>query len=64
MYDCENNSFEPDGPFYLAIAKKLGGAALELGCGTGRITIPLAQYGIDITGPDIVPGMLERAKKS
>ena len=62
LYDCENKQFEPDGPFYLAFAGRLGGPVLEIGCGTGRITIPLARHGIDMTGLDIVPGMLERAK--
>jgi SAM-dependent methyltransferase len=63
LYDLENNHFEPDGPFYLALARRFDGPVLELGCGTGRITIPLAQQGIDITGLDLVPQMLERAKR-
>ena len=62
LYDLENQDFEPDGPFYLSLAKKLGGPVLELGCGTGRVTIPLARHGIDMTGLDIVPGMLARAR--
>lgn len=62
IYDLENNDFEPDGPFILALAKKLAGAVLELGCGTGRVTIPLAQNGIDVTGIDVVPGMIEKAR--
>ena len=62
IYDLENQDFEPDGPFILALAKKLGGRVLELGCGTGRVTIPLAQNGLDIVGIDVVPGMIERAK--
>lgn len=61
-YDAENDSFEPDGPFYLTLAQRIGGSVLEVGCGTGRITIPLAQQGIQITGLDIVPQMLERAR--
>ena len=62
LYDLENIKFDPDGPFYLGLAQRLGGAVLELGCGTGRITIPLAEQGVDITGLDLVPGMLERAR--
>jgi SAM-dependent methyltransferase len=61
-YDIENPDFEPDGPFYLSLAQRFSGDALELGCGTGRVTIPMAQAGIKITGLDTVPGMLERAK--
>ncbi len=63
IYDQENNSFEPDGPFFLEMACQAGGPVLDLGCGSGRITIPLAQSGIDITGLDIVPGLLAQAKQ-
>lgn len=62
LFDLENNSFEPDGPFHLSLAQQVGGSVLELGCGTGRVTIPLARHGIDITGLDIVPGMLALAR--
>jgi SAM-dependent methyltransferase len=62
LYDLENDDFEPDGPFFLALAQSLGGNVLEVGCGTGRLTIPLAQASIPITGLDIVPQMLSRAK--
>lgn len=63
LYDIENNTFEPDGPFYLALAQRIGGPVLELGCGTGRITIPMAQQGMTMTGLDIVPGMLALARQ-
>jgi SAM-dependent methyltransferase len=62
LYDLENDDFEPDGGFILSLAQELNGNILELGCGTGRITIPLAQAGLAITGLDILPKMLERAK--
>jgi SAM-dependent methyltransferase len=62
LYDLENPDFEPEGSFYLSIAKEIGGPVLELGCGTGRITIPLAQNGLEMTGLDVVPGMLALAR--
>ncbi len=62
-YDLENPDFEPDGPFILALAQELGGSVLELGCGTGRVTIPLAQHGIQVVGIDVVPGMVELARQ-
>ena len=62
IYDLENNTFEPDGPFLLEIAGRIGNPVLELGCGTGRLTIPMAQAGVKITGIDIVPAMLELAR--
>lgn len=62
LYDLETHDFEPAGPFYLNLAQQLGGAVLELGCGTGRYTIPLAAQGINITGLDLAPEMLAHAK--
>src|SRR5271163_949957 len=47
--------------FYCDSAENYGGPILELGCGTGRITMPLAQRGQQITGLDISQKMLERA---
>ena len=63
IYDLENQDFEPDGSFFLDYARKLNGRVLELGCGTGRVTIPLAQNNVDMTGLDVVPAMIERAKQ-
>jgi SAM-dependent methyltransferase len=63
IYDLENNTFEPDGPFLLEMARKAGNPVLELGCGTGRLTIPMARAGMDISGLDIVEGMLQTARR-
>ena len=53
-----------DRDFYLDLAREYGGPVLELGCGTGRIALPLARQGIDVTGMDASRAMLEvlRAK--
>jgi SAM-dependent methyltransferase len=48
----------PDIGFYVEAARKCGGPVLELGCGTGRILIPTARAGIDISGLDASEGML------
>ena len=53
-----------DRDFYLNLANEYGGPVLEFGCGTGRITLPLARQGVDVTGLDASHSMLEvlRAK--
>ena len=44
--------------FYVEAAKEVGGSVLELGCGTGRVLIPVARSGVDIVGIDLSPHML------
>ena len=48
--------------FYVAQAKAARGPILELGCGTGRILLPIARAGCTITGIDSSPAMLERCR--
>src|SRR5512144_254982 len=48
---------------YLAQAQAASGPVLEIGCGTGRVTIPLAAAGVDISGLDVSASMLEEAKR-
>jgi SAM-dependent methyltransferase len=62
IYDAVNH-FTNDVPLYQKWARKAGGTVLELCCGTGRITIPLAKAGLQITGLDFTDSMLERAKE-
>ncbi|MBN2054849.1 class I SAM-dependent methyltransferase [bacterium] len=62
QYDAFNRSFQEDIPFYLWAASEFGDPVLEIACGTGRLTIPLAAAGHDITGLDASAGMLETAR--
>jgi len=55
FYDLDNKQ-RNDVPFYCAYAK--AGAVLELACGTGRVSIPLAENGAQVHGLDLSPGML------
>jgi SAM-dependent methyltransferase len=48
----------PDIDFYVQAARECGGPVLELGCGSGRILIPTARAGIDVTGLDVSERML------
>lgn len=51
-----------DYPFYRWFAEICGGPILDLGCGTGRIALPLAAEGFEVTGLDAAPAMLEQAR--
>jgi len=61
-YDIGASHPEEDKKLYLSFAKKTGGPILELGCGTGRITIPLLKAGYQVTGIDSSKEMLKRLK--
>lgn len=63
FYDLEMEQLGTPDVFYLTLAQRIGGDVLELGCGTGRYTIPMADAGISMTGLDIVPQMLAEAKR-
>jgi ubiquinone/menaquinone biosynthesis C-methylase UbiE len=52
-----------DVAFYRDAAREFGDPVLELGCGTGRITMAIAEAGKPITGIDLSERMLERAVK-
>jgi SAM-dependent methyltransferase len=47
-----------DTAFYHALAHEAGGPILELGCGTGRVLLPIARDGFDCVGLDASPAML------
>ena len=61
-YDREDPS-DTGVAFYRTLAQEAGGSVLEIACGTGRVTIPISKLGFPTTGLDIVPGMLEQARR-
>lgn len=50
--------------FYVETVGGPGRRVLELGCGSGRFTVPLAASGADVTAIDISPTMLDRARQA
>jgi ubiquinone/menaquinone biosynthesis C-methylase UbiE len=65
-YDHEPWQMREDIAFYVGLAegaKAAGDPVLELACGTGRVTIPIAKAGCDVTGLDNSPAMLDIARR-
>lgn len=65
FYDWENAQTvqRRDVAFWQRLAAAQAGTVLELGCGTGRITVPVAKSGVEIVGIDRSEPMLDRARR-
>src|SRR6185503_6977886 len=64
--DPSDEMFQPAGiePVVDLLAELAGdGAALELGIGTGRIALPLAQRGVEVHGIDISEAMVAKLRE-
>ncbi len=61
LYDPWSLSVTEDVEFYVEEAVAAGGPVVELACGTGRITVPVAEAGVHVIGVDSSPRMLEVA---
>jgi SAM-dependent methyltransferase len=68
LYDPWSRSVTEDVDFYVAEARKAGGPVVELGVGTGRIAVPIAEAGVAVIGIDDSERMLavcrERAEEA
>lgn len=62
-YDRENDPFMDDVAFLMKWVDRIEGPIVDLACGTGRASIPLAQQGCSLIGVDLHEGMLEHAAK-
>jgi len=62
LYDLDLTEDPGDLDLYLALAERADGPILELAAGTGRLAIPLAEAGHDVTAVDLDPAMLDRAR--
>jgi len=59
FYDLSPTAPPDDIPFFTELAREANGPVCELACGTGRILLPLARAGIEVTGLDVSQGMLD-----
>jgi SAM-dependent methyltransferase len=62
LYDHDLSEDPGDLDLYRALAGRTGGPILELAVGTGRIAMPLAAEGYEVTGVDLDEQMLDRAR--
>jgi ubiquinone/menaquinone biosynthesis C-methylase UbiE len=65
FYDWENarTVARRDVPFWQRLASAQAGPVLELGCGTGRITVPVVRAGAQVVGIDRSAEMLARGRQ-
>jgi SAM-dependent methyltransferase len=57
VYDLFYADLEDDLGMYLGFAERTGGTILELGAGTGRVTLALAEAGHTVVGLELSDGM-------
>src|SRR5262245_36844360 len=64
FYDasCAQLRASDDVAFYRDLAVASCGPVLELGVGTGRVLLPIAERGIPVTGVDCSPRMLQQLR--
>ena len=62
FYDADYRHYTDDLELIADLAAEQGDPLLELGCGTGRVLVPLAAAGHTITGIDISPALLAIAQ--
>ncbi len=63
LYDIVYEDYVDDISFYVEEARRAHGPCLELGCGTGRVLIPVASAGVEVTGLDASAAMIARARQ-
>ena len=63
LYDAWSASVTEDIGFYVEEARAAGGPVVELACGTGRISVPIAKAGVHVIGVDASAEMLDVARE-
>lgn len=61
-YDLVHKGLPGEAEFYVGQAVRIGGRTLEIGCGTGRLAIPMAMSGVNVVGMDKSRAMLDECR--
>lgn len=62
LYDVEYDH-DYDLPFWLALAEREDGPVVEWGAGTGRLAVPLAEAGYEVTAVEVSENMVEKGRE-
>jgi SAM-dependent methyltransferase len=62
LYHLTHRGNPGDVRFYQKVCRGAS-SVLELGCGTGRVLLPLAKQGLSVTGLDAHPGMIHNLQR-
>jgi len=57
-HDAECASYAADLPLWRALAAQTGGPVLDVGAGTGRVSLDLARAGVEVAALDVEPELL------
>jgi len=63
LYEAHHSMYQEDIPFWLSLAAWVGEPVLELGCGSGRVLLPIQQAGRLVFGFDRNRGMLKQLQR-
>ncbi len=58
-HDLECGAYRVDLPLWLSLARRAGGPVLDVGAGTGRVSVELARSGFEVTAVDREPALLD-----
>ena len=61
-HDAENGGYDADMAHWEELAETTGGPVLDIGCGTGRVSLRLARRGYEVVGVDVDPVLVEELR--
>lgn len=63
LYEQQYADYRDDLHFYASLAERIGGPVLEIGAGSGRVSLFLARRGLEVVGLEPSGNMLQQARQ-